>query len=94
MPMRNPTAAVCRPFWRASAPHFLPGAVRVVMQPLGAVGIVSPWNYPLSLCLTPLGHGARGKQPGDGQAFGVRAQNGQSDGHDAARKRHPALRLD
>ena len=43
-----------RPRRRHVAPHFLPGAARVVMQPLGVVGIVSPWNYPLSLCLTPL----------------------------------------
>jgi coniferyl-aldehyde dehydrogenase len=31
-----------------------PGAAWVQYQPLGVVGIVSPWNYPLSLALIPL----------------------------------------
>jgi coniferyl-aldehyde dehydrogenase len=30
------------------------GRARIEYQPLGVVGIVSPWNYPLSLALTPL----------------------------------------
>ena len=33
---------------------FFPGSNRVVYQPLGVVGIVSPWNYPVSLALAPL----------------------------------------
>ncbi|MBX3230790.1 MAG: coniferyl aldehyde dehydrogenase [Labilithrix sp.] len=33
---------------------FLPGRAEVVMQPVGVVGIVSPWNYPLQLSLAPL----------------------------------------
>jgi len=33
---------------------FLPGRAEVVMQPVGVVGIVSPWNYPLQLSLGPL----------------------------------------
>ena len=32
---------------------FLPGRSRVVMQPLGVVGIVVPWNYPVYLALGP-----------------------------------------
>ncbi|CAA2139297.1 coniferyl aldehyde dehydrogenase [Hyphomicrobium sp. ghe19] len=43
-----------RPERRRVAIHFLPGRARVVYQPLGVVGIISPWNYPLSLALTPL----------------------------------------
>ena len=31
-----------------------PGDRKVVLQPLGVVGIISPWNYPASLCLMPL----------------------------------------
>ena len=32
---------------------FLPGRSRVVMQPLGMVGIVVPWNYPVYLAIAP-----------------------------------------
>jgi coniferyl-aldehyde dehydrogenase len=43
-----------RPEKRHVAVHFLPGRSRVVYQPLGVVGIMSPWNYSLSLALIPL----------------------------------------
>lgn len=43
-----------RPQSRHVAMQFRPARARIVMQPLGVVGIVSPWNYPLALCLTPL----------------------------------------
>ena len=33
--------------------HSLPGASWIMPQPLGVVGIVSPWNYPLQLALAP-----------------------------------------
>jgi coniferyl-aldehyde dehydrogenase len=33
--------------------HFLPASNRLLPQPLGVVGIVSPWNYPLQLSLGP-----------------------------------------
>jgi len=33
---------------------FLPGRNRLTPQPLGVVGIVSPWNYPIQLTLSPL----------------------------------------
>jgi coniferyl-aldehyde dehydrogenase len=33
---------------------FQPGTARVVYQPLGIVGIISPWNYPLMLSLAPI----------------------------------------
>ena len=33
---------------------FLPGRSRVVPQPLGVVGIVVPWNYPVYLAVGPL----------------------------------------
>ncbi|HVH41774.1 MAG TPA: coniferyl aldehyde dehydrogenase [Labilithrix sp.] len=33
---------------------FLPGRAEVVMQPVGVVGIVAPWNYPVQLSLAPL----------------------------------------
>lgn len=42
-PQRRPTS-----LW------FLPGRSAVVPQPLGVVGIVVPWNYPLYLAIGPL----------------------------------------
>ena len=33
---------------------FLPARAEVVMQPVGVVGVVSPWNYPIQLALGPL----------------------------------------
>ena len=33
--------------------HFRPGYNRLLRQPLGVVGVVSPWNYPLQLALGP-----------------------------------------
>lgn len=33
---------------------FLPGRAKVDMVPLGVVGIISPWNYPIQLALVPL----------------------------------------
>jgi len=33
---------------------FLPGRARMLTQPLGVVGIIAPWNYPLQLMLSPL----------------------------------------
>jgi coniferyl-aldehyde dehydrogenase len=43
-----------RPERRRVAMVFFPGSNRVVYQPLGVIGIVSPWNYPVSLALVPL----------------------------------------
>ncbi|HET8745237.1 MAG TPA: aldehyde dehydrogenase family protein, partial [Ramlibacter sp.] len=33
--------------------HSLPGTCRILPQPVGVVGVVSPWNYPLQLALAP-----------------------------------------
>lgn len=33
--------------------HFWPGRNRLYPQPLGVVGVISPWNYPLLLSLAP-----------------------------------------
>jgi coniferyl-aldehyde dehydrogenase len=43
-----------RPQRRRVALQFLPGSTRVVYQPLGVIGIISPWNYPVALALMPL----------------------------------------
>jgi coniferyl-aldehyde dehydrogenase len=37
----------------ATAVHFIPGSSRIIPQPLGVVGIISPWNYPLQLAIVP-----------------------------------------
>lgn len=36
-----------------TAAHFWPGRSRLLRQPLGVVGIVSPWNYPFQLAIAP-----------------------------------------
>ena len=36
-----------------TALQFLPGKNRLIPQPLGVVGIIAPWNYPLQLTLAP-----------------------------------------
>ncbi len=33
---------------------FLPAKIELLNQPLGVVGIISPWNYPVQLALSPL----------------------------------------
>lgn len=34
--------------------YLLPSAARVEWQPLGVVGVIAPWNYPVNLALGPL----------------------------------------
>jgi coniferyl-aldehyde dehydrogenase len=34
--------------------ELLPGRARILCQPVGVVGIISPWNYPIQLAVTPL----------------------------------------
>jgi len=36
-----------------TALHYLPGRNRLMRQPLGVVGILSPWNYPYQLAMGP-----------------------------------------
>lgn len=43
-----------RPRRRKSGMLLMPAMVRVVYQPLGVVGIIVPWNFPLMLSLGPL----------------------------------------
>jgi coniferyl-aldehyde dehydrogenase len=39
---------------RETSFEFMPATCQVVHQPLGVIGIISPWNYPVSLALGPL----------------------------------------
>lgn len=43
-----------KPERRRTSIWFWPGTAQVVYQPLGVVGIVVPWNYPLLLAISPL----------------------------------------
>ena len=43
-----------RPSRRSVNPSLMPAKARVIYQPLGVVGIISPWNYPVYLALGPL----------------------------------------
>jgi coniferyl-aldehyde dehydrogenase len=43
-----------KPEKRPTSLWFLPGKSRVYKQPLGVVGIIVPWNYPLYLAIGPM----------------------------------------
>jgi coniferyl-aldehyde dehydrogenase len=43
-----------RPRKAPTALQFLPAKNRIHPQPLGVIGIISPWNYPLQLAIMPL----------------------------------------
>jgi coniferyl-aldehyde dehydrogenase len=43
-----------KPRRRGVSLWFQPGRARVRFQPVGVVGIIAPWNYPLSLAIEPL----------------------------------------
>jgi acyl-CoA reductase-like NAD-dependent aldehyde dehydrogenase len=43
-----------KPQRRGTSLWFLPGRSQVIAQPLGVVGIIVPWNYPVYLAIGPL----------------------------------------
>jgi coniferyl-aldehyde dehydrogenase len=47
-------ASWMRPERRSVALQFRPGRAQIVYQPLGVVGVISPWNYPVGLALAPV----------------------------------------
>jgi coniferyl-aldehyde dehydrogenase len=51
---RKNLARWMRPERRRIDPLFQPASARVRHEPLGVIGIISPWNYPLQLALSPL----------------------------------------
>jgi coniferyl-aldehyde dehydrogenase len=51
---RKHVARWMRPERRRVDPLFQPASARVRHEPLGVIGIISPWNYPLQLALSPL----------------------------------------
>lgn len=52
--MRSNLKRWMKPKSRHVAITLKPGRAKVHYQPLGVVGVISPWNYPVSLALTPL----------------------------------------
>lgn len=52
--VRTHLKAWMRPHKRKVGIAFKPASAEVVYQPLGVVGIMAPWNYPLTLTLVPL----------------------------------------
>jgi coniferyl-aldehyde dehydrogenase len=46
-------ASWMRPEAKSIAVHFQPGRAQVHYHPVGVVGIISPWNFPVSLALSP-----------------------------------------
>jgi acyl-CoA reductase-like NAD-dependent aldehyde dehydrogenase len=50
---RRHVRAWMKPMRRATSLWFLPGRSQIVPQPLGVVGVVVPWNYPLYLAIGP-----------------------------------------
>ena len=48
------TQSWMRPRKVPTALQFMPAKNRVYAQPLGVIGIISPWNYPLQLAIMPL----------------------------------------
>ncbi|OHC69612.1 MAG: aldehyde dehydrogenase [Rhodocyclales bacterium RIFCSPLOWO2_02_FULL_63_24] len=51
---RSHLGAWMRPQRTSPSIWFRPGRARIIPQPLGVVGIMVPWNYPLLLAVSPL----------------------------------------
>src|SRR5664279_1003942 len=51
---RRHLAAWMKPERVPIAPYFWPARARIVRRPLGVVGIIAPWHYPLLLAFGPL----------------------------------------
>jgi coniferyl-aldehyde dehydrogenase len=51
---RSHFGAWMKPQKKAPSIWFRPGRARIINQPLGVVGIIVPWNYPLFLAISPM----------------------------------------
>ena len=51
---RSHFGAWMKPQRKSASLWFRPGRARIIPQPLGVVGIIVPWNYPLFLAISPL----------------------------------------
>lgn len=52
--LKNNLKSFMKPQKRKVPFHFKPAKAYIEYQPLGVIGIVSPWNYPISLTIMPL----------------------------------------
>jgi coniferyl-aldehyde dehydrogenase len=52
--MRSQLAKWMRVEHRSVGVTFMPASAKVCYQPVGVVGIIAPWNYPVALTMTPL----------------------------------------
>ena len=87
--LRRNLKAWMRPQKRHVEMHFLPGRSRVVYQPLGVVGIMSPWNFPIGLSLMPLATAIAAGNRADDQAVGDDARDDGSAGRGCWREIFP-----
>ena len=51
---RSHFAGWMKPQSKSPSIWFRPGRAKILMQPLGVVGIIVPWNYPLFLAISPM----------------------------------------
>jgi coniferyl-aldehyde dehydrogenase len=51
---RSHFGAWMKPQRKSASLWFRPGRAQIIPQPLGVVGIIVPWNYPLFLAISPL----------------------------------------
>jgi coniferyl-aldehyde dehydrogenase len=51
---RSHVGAWMKPQKKSPSIWFRPGRASIIAQPLGVVGIIVPWNYPLFLAVSPL----------------------------------------
>ncbi len=51
---RSHFGAWMKPQKKPASIWFRPGRARIISQPLGVVGIIVPWNYPLFLAISPM----------------------------------------
>jgi len=47
-----------KPRSRSTSIWFKPASNRIEPQPLGVVGVMSPWNYPVNLAVAPMSSGS------------------------------------
>ena len=52
--LRRHLRRLMAPEWRPASLHSPLASIRIVPQPLGVVGIIGTWNYPVSLVLMPV----------------------------------------